>query len=203
MIKSKIPLLIIIILCTFCLYILYYNIFVSKKDETNQDFKIRGVLSYYIKAKFEKIFLEKIDNKTKIIPVNMNKSLFLGPNKNGDIYSYHYIRHFNINDSPVPSYINYKVESKLGYSYISVASNKFEGNNCIYITNTKKQLYIWQQPEYSIITEEPTLSQDVFKKPYCYSIALPENSKIEVRKGSYGVIRGIRPFYISSIMPEK
>lgn len=200
--QSKISLLIIIILCTFCLYILYYNIILSKKDETNQDFKIRGVLSYYIKNKFEKIFLQKIDNETKIIPVNMNQSLFLGPDKNEDIYSTDYRRHFYINGAAVPSYINYKVQSKLGDSYLSVASSKFEGNNCLYITNTKKQLYIWQQPEYSIITEESKLSHDVFKKPYCYSIALPENSKIEVRKGSYDVIRGIKSFNINTILPN-
>lgn len=160
------------------------------------------VLSFYNKAFFEKLFIDNIKkDKVKIINVDMNKSLFLGPEHINKYLGAIYTRKFNINNMDIPSYINYKVENVFGDKYISVASNPLEGNNCFHIANTKNQLYIWQQPEFAIITEESAISDKVFHKPYCFSLVLPKNSKIEVKTGQYGMTRyGAMPFSIKDVL---
>lgn len=161
-----------------------------------------GLLSFYNKEAFEQLFINNIkQDKVKIIKVDMNKSLFLGPDHTNKYLGPNYTRKFNINNVDIPSYINYKVENVLGDKYISVASNPLEGNNCFYIANTKNQLYIWQQPEFAIITEESAISDKVFHKPYCFSLVLPKNSTIEVKTGQHGMTRyGAMPFSIKDIL---
>lgn len=184
----------------FVMILLFIGMGVSiafKMDEIKStNFNNPRLLSFHSKATFEKLFIDNIkQDKVKVINVDMNKSLFLGTNQRNQRG---YIRKFNINGVNIPHYIDYKVENVMGDQYISITSNPLEGNDCFYIANTKNQLYIWQQPEFAIVTEESVISDKVFNKPYCFSLVLPKNSKIEVKQGQFGTRYG-KPFSIKDV----
>jgi len=129
------------------------------------------------KADFEKAFLKEVGSGTfRIIKVNMAKSVLIDDKK----------EHFVINKTKLDSYVNYKVETVEKDGYIAVSNSKIQGNQCAFIANSDKPLYIWQSKRFSIITQSNDREDPyVLEKPYCQSFILPPNSYYKVSSGYY------------------